>query len=66
MEKSKQKWAGKTGFIDRQMLSQSMNDLKGSIYYVAGPPEMVSALGETLAALGVNADDIRSEEFAGY
>lgn len=44
MEKSKQKWEGRTGFIDKQMLSQSMNDLKGSIYYVAGPPTMVSAI----------------------
>jgi ferredoxin-NADP reductase len=66
MEKSKQKWEGRSGFIDRPMLSESLNDLKGSIYYVAGPPPLVTAVSETLAALGINADDIRSEEFAGY
>jgi ferredoxin-NADP reductase len=66
MEKSKQKWEGKTGFIDKLMLSEYSSDLNNAIYYVAGPPPMVSALGETLAALSVNADDIRSEEFAGY
>jgi len=66
MEKSKQKWEGRTGFIDKQMLSQSMHDLKGSIYYVAGPPTMVSAIGHVLTDLGVSEDDIQSEDFAGY
>jgi ferredoxin-NADP reductase len=66
MEKSKQKWAGRTGFIDKRMLSESMDELKGSIYYVAGPPAMVSAIGHVLTDLGVSEDDIRSEEFAGY
>jgi ferredoxin-NADP reductase len=66
MEKSKRKWEGKTGFIDKQMLSQCVNDLKGSIFYVAGPPEMVSSIGHVLADLGIREDEIRSEEFAGY
>jgi ferredoxin-NADP reductase len=66
MEKSKRKWEGRTGLIDKQMLSQSMNDLKGSIYYVAGPPAMVSATGHVLTDLGISEDNIRSEEFAGY
>lgn len=66
MEKSKQKWEGRTSFIGKQMLSESMDDLKGSIYYVAGPSAMVSAIGHALTDLGVSEDDIRSEEFAGY
>ncbi len=66
MQKSKQKWAGRTGFLDKQMLSESMDDLKGPIYYVAGPPPMVSAIGQALTVLGVSEDNIRSEEFAGY
>jgi ferredoxin-NADP reductase len=66
IEKSKQKWEGRTGFIDKEMLSESLDDLKGSIYYVAGPPKMVSAIGHTLANLGVSEDNIRSEDFAGY
>lgn len=66
LEKSKQHWEGRTGFIDKQMLSESMDDLKGSICYVAGPPTMVSAIGHALTDLGISEDDIRSEEFAGY
>jgi len=66
MEKSSQKWAGRTGFLDKKMLSKSMDDLKGSICYVAGPPPMVSATAQALTGLGIAEDNIRSEEFAGY
>jgi ferredoxin-NADP reductase len=66
MEKSKRKWEGKTGLIDKQMLSESADDLQGSICYVAGPPAMVSAIGHALTDLGISEDNIRSEEFAGY
>jgi ferredoxin-NADP reductase len=43
--------------------------LKGAgapIYYIAGPPTMVKGLHEMLNNAGVDDDDIRSEEFAGY
>jgi NAD(P)H-flavin reductase len=66
MEKSKQKWEGRTGLLDKQMLLQTLKDWKGSIYYVAGPPTMVSAVAHALADLGISEDDIRSVEFAGY
>jgi NAD(P)H-flavin reductase len=66
MEKSKRRWEGRTGFIDQQMLSESMDDLKSATCYLAGPPAMVSAVAQTLAALGISEDNIRAEEFAGY
>jgi ferredoxin-NADP reductase len=36
------------------------------IYYIAGPPAMVSEMRKMLVASGVDEDDIRTEEFAGY
>jgi Na+-transporting NADH:ubiquinone oxidoreductase subunit NqrF len=48
------------------MLSKYLNDLRGPIYYIAGPPVMVSGLRKMLVASGVDEDDIRTEEFAGY
>lgn len=66
MQKSKQAWSGETGFIDKAMLARFVPDLAVPIYYVAGPPAMVAAMKETLAKAGVNEDDIRSEDFAGY
>ncbi len=66
MQKSKQAWSGETGFIDKAMLVRFVPDLAAPIYYIAGPPAMVAAMKETLVKAGVNEDDIRSEDFAGY
>jgi ferredoxin-NADP reductase len=59
-------WKGETGRISKELLIQYLGDLKGPIYYVAGPPAMVGATQRLLNAAGVNDDDIRPEEFAGY
>jgi len=59
-------WRGKTGYISSEMLLTQIRILRGPIYYVAGPPTMVAATRRTLAEVGVDEDDIRTEEFAGY
>jgi ferredoxin-NADP reductase len=66
MPRSKKTWNGETGWINQEMLSKYLNDLRGPIYYIAGPPAMVSGLRKMLVASGVDEDDIRTEEFAGY
>lgn len=66
MPKSHTKWTGETGYIDKEMLLRHLPSLQGPIYYVAGPPGMVTGLREMLANAGIDEDDIRSEEFAGY
>jgi Na+-transporting NADH:ubiquinone oxidoreductase subunit NqrF len=66
MHESKRKWTGEPGHIDKMMLSRHLGNLQGPIYYVAGPPAMVTGLKEMLVNAGVDEDDIRSEEFAGY
>lgn len=68
MEKSKQpqSWTGEQGFIDPAMLKRHLAALNGPIYYIAGPPAMVAAMRDMLAKAGVDEDDIRTEDFAGY
>ena len=66
MNKSAQKWTGETGFINREMLSRHLPSLQGPTYYMAGPPAMVAAMREMLITAGVDEDDLRTEEFAGY
>src|SRR5205807_4711270 len=66
MSGSKKTWNGETGRINREMLSKHLNDLRGPIYYIAGPPAMVSGMRKMLVASGVDEDDIRTDEFAGY
>ena len=59
-------WNGATGRINERLLSEQLRDLQGPIYFIAGPPVLVSSLSSTLAKAGVDEDDVRSEEFAGY
>jgi ferredoxin-NADP reductase len=48
------------------MISKHVGNLRGPIFYIAGPPSMVGAGRRTLVDAGVDEDDIRAEEFAGY
>ena len=66
MSKSKKEWKGETVLIDKEMLSRHLAVLQGPIYYIAGPPTMVAAMRQTLVSAGIDEDDIRAEEFAGY
>lgn len=59
-------WQGEQGFIDRAMLARHLADLRGPVYYFAGPPAMAMAMQQMLSGAGVPEDDMRSEEFYGY
>jgi ferredoxin-NADP reductase len=63
---SRKKWDGETGLIDKAMLSRYLSDLRGPIYYIAGPPTMVTDMRTMLVTSSIDEDDIRTEEFAGY
>ncbi|MDP2647922.1 MAG: FAD-dependent oxidoreductase [Candidatus Yanofskybacteria bacterium] len=66
IDKSSNPWSGESGYIDRAMLAKYVPDILAPIYYVAGPPAMVTAMYQMLVKAGVDSDNIRSEEFAGY
>jgi ferredoxin-NADP reductase len=66
MSKSKKEWKGETALIDKEMLCRHLANLQGPIYYIAGPPTMVTAMRETLVSAGVEENDIRTDEFVGY
>lgn len=59
-------WRYELGFIDAAMLRRHVADLARPIYYVAGPPAMVTAMQRLLETLGVSEDNVKTEEFAGY
>jgi len=66
MGKSQRKWQGETSLINKEMLRKYVKPGTPAIYYIAGPPGMVKGLHEMLNQAGVDDDDIRAEEFAGY
>lgn len=66
-------WHGETGYIDAAMIEKYLargvpagTDTRTPVYYIAGPPPMVAALHAMLNAAGVDDDDLRTEDFAGY
>ncbi len=66
MAESRQPWMGETGLIDEALLKRLSAELPNPVYYVAGPPAMVAGLRDTLEHAGIDADDVRSEDFYGY
>ncbi|HEY7391961.1 MAG TPA: FAD-dependent oxidoreductase [Bryobacteraceae bacterium] len=65
MDRSHREWKGEVGFINKDLIAKHLPAFEG-IYYVAGPPDMVTAMRSMLIEAGADEDDIRSEEFAGY
>jgi len=66
MDASHLAWDGERGRIDQKMLAEYLTGVASAVYYLTGPPAMVKGLRTVLQAAGVDADDIRTEEFTGY
>lgn len=54
------------GHINAEMLAKHVGDLTSPIFYVAGPPAMVSAMEGLLKSAGVSQANVHAEKFAGY
>jgi Na+-transporting NADH:ubiquinone oxidoreductase subunit NqrF len=68
-DRSRTAWTGETGRPDAGMIlrhAKRSATYANAIYYIAGPPRMVAGLHSIVSSLGVDADDIRTEDFAGY
>jgi ferredoxin-NADP reductase len=65
-EKSSRPWSGERGVITKAMLDKYLNGTVSPVYYITGPPPMVKAMHTMLVDSGVDDDNIRLEEFAGY
>ena len=65
-DKSSRPWQGETGFITPAMLSKVLMNVALPIFYVVGPPGMMTGLRATLKDAGFNERDIRTEAFTGY
>ncbi len=65
-ERQTKLWQGETGKINRSMLKKYLGNLESPIYYIAGLPKMVSAMRKMLIDIGINEDNMRSEEFTGF
>lgn len=64
--KSSQLWQGATRPLDADFIKSATAALAAPVYYLVGPPGMVGAMRQILNDIGVDDDDIRSENFYGY
>jgi len=65
-ETSQSKWSGETGYVNAAMIKKYVDNFHGANYYIAGPPAIVQAMWQMLALSGVDRDNVKTEEFAGY
>ncbi|MEO6981765.1 MAG: FAD-dependent oxidoreductase [Edaphobacter sp.] len=66
MDESTRSWQGERSFINEEMLDRYLEKVRSPLYYIAGLPVTVNALHAMLQQSGIDGDDIRTEEFAGY
>lgn len=65
-EKLNASWQEKTGRINEAMIQEAIPNLGNAIFYICGPPGMVSGLQQALIKLGIDQEQIRYENFTGY
>jgi ferredoxin-NADP reductase len=66
MEKSARPWSGERAMLDAAFLERHVERRAAPVYYLAGPPGLVSAMGKLLREAAVAEGDIRTDEFFGY
>ncbi len=59
-------WQGERGYVDEHLLRKYIGDLNVPIYYIAGTPRMVSTVFQLLVKIGVDSDNICTDDFSGY
>lgn len=64
--KSSRPWQGETGYINAALLTKHLVNVDKPIYYVVGPPGMVTALRTMLKEARIDESNILTEKFAGY
>jgi ferredoxin-NADP reductase len=66
MSRSALAWTGETRRVDEALLRSLQVQGEAPVWYLAGPPAMVRSVQASLAAAGVDDDDVKIEEFYGY
>jgi ferredoxin-NADP reductase len=65
-DKSSLPWDGERRYVNAEFLRDHLGDLTKPLFYIVGPPRLVTALAQTVAEAGVNPGRVLSEEFEGY
>ncbi len=59
-------WKGATGVITADMIKKELPDYMQNVFYVCGPPPMVTAMEKLVASIGLQKEQLKLEYFTGY
>ncbi len=59
-------WQGELGYISEEAVKKYVPKIGETLFYLAGPTGMVSAMSELLASMGVDSLFIKSEDYGEY
>ncbi len=59
-------WKGRRGHVDLQMIKDAIPDYGERVFYICGPPALVTDLVTALKKLGIPDEKIKTENFFGY
>jgi ferredoxin-NADP reductase len=59
-------WTGERGKLDELLLRKYVTDFDQAVFWISGPPPMVSACRSLLEQIGVPDEAIRTDSFIGY
>lgn len=65
-EQSRASWNGEMERISENLIRKYVPNIADSLYYIAGPPAMVSEVEGIVKGMGVSQENIRKEHFVGY
>ena len=65
-DKSIPAWSGERRYVNADFLRDHVGDLTAPIFYLAGPPGLVTGLAKVVIEAGGDPSHVQAEEFSGY
>jgi ferredoxin-NADP reductase len=65
-DKSRRPWSGSRRMVNADFLHEHIGDIMSPVFYIAGPPGMVTGITKAVAQAGAETAHVRSEKFEGY
>ena len=59
-------WKGATGVVTADLIKKELPDYKENLFYVCGPPPMVTAMQALIEGIGLQKTRLKLEYFTGY
>jgi ferredoxin-NADP reductase len=59
-------WKGAVGLITADMIQKELPDYRENMFYLCGPPPMVTAMEKLIVSIGLQKEKLKLEYFTGY